>query len=111
MPPTTVDPAEQILSDTQFEVLQKLRESGTKGFIRNDYKVLQGVRRRCRDTLKHFDAAKKIYIEIDELMRGGGVIRIVTRLCNATYVRWACLASSTPGNHVVAKTAKRRLSG
>ena len=70
MEPTTVDPAKQILSDTQFEILQKLRKSGTKHFSRNDYKVLQGVRRRCRNTLKHFEAAKLVYIEIDELMRG-----------------------------------------
>jgi hypothetical protein len=67
---TTVDPAQQILSGSQLKVLQKLRKSGTKGFSRNDYKVLQGVRRRCRETLKNFDAAKQVYIEIDELMRG-----------------------------------------
>jgi hypothetical protein len=70
MSPSTVDPAKQILSETQLEVLEKLRKNGTKGFSRNDYKVLQGVRRRCRNTLKDFEAAKQVYIEIDELMRG-----------------------------------------
>jgi hypothetical protein len=70
MSPITVDPAKQILSDIQLEALEKLRQSGTKSFSRNDYKILQGVRRRCRDTLKHFEAAKQVYIEIDELMRG-----------------------------------------
>jgi hypothetical protein len=70
MAPPPVDPTKQILSETQYGVLEKLRRNGTKGFSRNDYKVLQGVRRRCRDTLKHFEAAKQVYIEIDELMRG-----------------------------------------
>ena len=70
MDPATVDLAKQILSGTQLEVLEKLRKSGTNDFSRNDYKIIQGVRRRCRYTLKHFEAAKKVYIEIDELMRG-----------------------------------------
>ena len=70
MSPETVDPAKQILSETQLVVLQKLRKNGTKNFSRDDYKIMQGVRRRCRETLKHFDAAKQVYIEIDELMRG-----------------------------------------
>jgi len=70
MNPATIDPAKQILSETQFEILEKLRRSGAKNFSRNDYKIMQGVRRRCRDTLKHFEAAKQVYIEIDELMRG-----------------------------------------
>jgi len=64
------DQEKQILTKTQQDVLKKMRRSGTKGFSRNDYHVLQTIRRRCRETLKHYNAAKRLFIEIDELMRG-----------------------------------------
>lgn len=65
-----LDVERDLLTPTQLGVLGKLRASGTKNFSRSDYIVLKTIKQNCRDTLKHYDAAKHIFIEIDELMRG-----------------------------------------
>jgi len=64
------DPEAVILTEAEKAVVARLRCSGTEGFTRNDYYHLKKIREKCRNTLKHYDAAKNLFIEIDERMRG-----------------------------------------
>lgn len=59
----------ELLTPTQFAVLERLRRGGTKNFSRSDYVVLKTIKQNCRNTVKHFEAAKHIFVEIDEAMR------------------------------------------
>lgn len=70
MPDDFVDSAKDFLTEKQFEVFEKLRKCGTTDFSRNDYVHLSNIRRNCRRVLKHFEVAKRIYVEIDERMKG-----------------------------------------